>query len=142
MLLTGCGPGGGGAPPTPTERITNGNFADSSVWTAPSGGWTIAAGVATNTAALAPIRQLFVSGQVALGLSYTLTYEIVANPNGTGFGFRFVDAAGVVTGAPVIPPETIGSVEYIGSAPANAFGIRFMAEDDPGVVLDNVSLIA
>lgn len=128
--------GGGG----PSERLQSGNFSSSTGWSGSA--WTIASGVATNTAA----NQFLVGTLVppiANGNSVSVSLGVTGNPNAVAwmlflYNTTTLASQTVITEAGGIPGTFSNSVTASGDFDA----VRIRAIGDAGLVIDDVSVIA
>lgn len=126
--------GGGGAP---GEFITNGTFDTDTNWTKQLG-WTIAAGVASNSGTNGQLSQNFgaLVAPLVSGSNYLLTFDLV-NPSLGLVEVSFNDMQAVY-GA------TTSGVARIAEFTANGDWtvIQFLSADEVPISVDNVSLVA
>lgn len=131
---------GGGAPAV--ERVQNGDFASATGWSFPGATWAIAAGVATNNTAANFLTGTF-SQALAAGEAVPVSFGCVANPAATGVVVQLYNSVTLATQTIYNAIPTAGTVNAPGAVASGAFDqIRFRALDDPGLVIDNVSLVA
>ena len=129
--------GGGGA----TERVQNGDFASDTGWDTTGLSWTIAAGAATNNTAGMRIVNTLSSALVG-GEDFDFSFDVVGNPANTGLVVSLYNSATTAAQTIFSDGTTTGTKTSSGTASGPFDQLRIGASDDPGAVIDNVSLIA
>lgn len=122
-----------------TQRVQNGDFSSATGWSGAT--WTIAAGTATNDTPGSLINTLL--SPLANGTAFTMSIDIIANPLVSGIIVRLTNSGG--SPAPQqIYMEAVGPGNI--TTPGVSTGVydqlTIISADDPGMVIDNVSLLA
>lgn len=136
--------GGGAAAPAVTERIINTTLDTSDNTAAPQGGWTIAAGVATNTIQLRQL-QFELTASISAGNVSQVQVDVSANPNSAGVlveafatgdssFFLMLDESSGTPGT-----KTVTNVDVTGG-PYDR--VRIRCSGDAGTVIAGLSVIA
>ena len=120
------------------ERITNGGFADSSVWVRVGTAWVIGGGVATRSKAIGSLRQD--TGLVNSGRSVAVSVD-VTNAVSAAFVIALL-MDGLVTQIAYSDTPATGALAFSVEAAAEFNGIQFASTGATGLVIDNVSVIA
>jgi hypothetical protein len=124
----------------PTERISNGEFSDSTDWEL-GAGWAIAAGVAANATPGNSLRQFFAT-ELPTG-SASFRFDLVANPAGDELFVQLVQANGMTLFYEIGSYVSVGTISATVPVSGLVAAIRFLVPDGGGgAVIDNVSLIA
>jgi hypothetical protein len=131
---------GGAAPAPPTERVQNGDFSSSTGWAGSQ--WVIAAGSATNTPGLGNLTNTLVTPLVG-GEAFSFSFDVLLNPANTGMIVSLVNSGGSPAPQQIFSDgSTPGTKTSSGTVGGAYDQLRISAIDDPGSVIDNVSLIA
>lgn len=128
------------APPPATERISNGGFSDGTGWTVGTG-WAIALGNATNLLTSQNLTTTLIT-PTTNGLSSTLTFTIVSDPNGSQLLFRLRNSTTAAVQALYFnfpdPGTTVWGPVVINGV-YDVFDVRTSSAN--GIVIDDLSLV-
>lgn len=130
---------GGGAPAV--ERVQNGDFASATGWDTSGASWTIASGVATN-AVLGPLLTGTLSPALVGGEAFNFSFSVVANPASTACAVQLFNSSTLAVQTIFTDGSTPGQKTSSGTVSGAFDRIRIGASDDPGLVIDNMSLLA
>ena len=129
------------APPA-SQRVQNGDFlAGATNWNLSGGGWTVAGGQATNVTLSAFITNTL-SSSVTSGLSFSLSFTVVANPFGSTIIVQLYNSATTANQLIFSEGATVGIKTATGTVSGTFDQLRIRALDDVGSIITAVSLIA
>lgn len=136
--------GAAAAAPVAFERILNTTLDSSDNTAAPQGGWTIAAGMATNTIMLRQL-QFSLTAPIAAGTVQQVEFGLFANPNIATIlieVFSTVDNSFFLLMDDASPTAGIKTATNIAVTGGPYDRVRIRCADDSGVVIDSLSVIA
>ncbi len=129
---------GGGVAPA-VERVQNSNFSSATGWS--GAGWAIAAGVATNNIP-GSLTNVLTSPLVG-GESFSLSLDVTANPAVSGLIVRLANSTGSPAAQTIYSGSgAVGNRTASGAVTGAYDWLVVISADDPGMVIDNVSLLA
>lgn len=129
----------GSAAPTPTQRVQNGDFSSATGWS--GAGWTVAAGVATNSVPGSLTNVLTTS--LAGGESFSLSLDVTSNPAASGLIVRLANSTGTPAAQTIYSGSGMAGNKTASGTVGGAYDwLVIISADDPGMVIDNASLLA
>lgn len=124
-----------------TQRVQNGDFASATGWNTSGAAWTIAAGVATNNTNGMFLTNTLVTPTVG-GETFNFAFDVVLNPAATGIVVSLFNSSTLASQSIFTDGSTVGTKNSSGTVSGAFDQLRIAAVDDPGAVIDNVSLLA
>lgn len=124
------------------ERVQNGEFASGAFWDT-GGGWTIAAGNATNSGAAGARLTNTLIAPTSAGQSFIVSVVAVANPAGTTWGAVLYNSVTTASqNVMVVVDTSTGTKTAMGTVTGEFDELYIQAVDDPGLVVDDVSFVS